>query len=128
MSRIIEPGLMNRDLPSESIIPAVNVKETRDDFQIEVAAPGLQKDDFEISYEKEQLCIAASVKKGRKEDEDNYLSKEYIRGSFQRTFHLPEKLIDADKIKARYELGILHINLPKKEEFRPKPAKKVKIS
>ena len=63
-----------------------------------------------------------------KNEEENYLRREYKYNSFRRSFQIPERLVDAEKIKAKYDKGILNITLPKKEEAKPKPAKKIKIS
>lgn len=128
MERFFDDDFMNWGMGKGSTVPDVNVRDTKDDYIIEVAAPGMNKEDFEINYEKEQLYINVSKKEDKKDEEENYLRREYNYQSFQRSFHVPERLVDADNIKAKYENGILYITVPKKEEFKPKPAKKIKIS
>ncbi|SHF54291.1 HSP20 family protein [Mariniphaga anaerophila] len=111
-----------------STLPAVNVKETENDFQLEVAAPGLKKDDFKINYNNGRLTIS-SEKEAKHEEKDGKVNRrEFCYQSFQRSFYVPEKAIDADKIEAKYNDGILHVKLPKREELKPKPPKEIKIS
>lgn len=107
--------------------PSVNVKEAEDKFTIEVAAPGLNKENFKLHLENEVLTIAAEVKKEQENKEENFTRREFSYGSFKRSFTLP-KSVDTEKIEANYENGILNINLPKKEEAKPKAAKQITIS
>lgn len=113
---------------TNTTIPAVNIKETDDDFQIEVAAPGMAKKDFKINLENNQLTISSERKAEDQREDDNYSRKEFSYQSFQRTFNLADNLIEGDKISAKYCDGVLCINLPKKEEVKPKPAREIKIS
>ena len=128
INQFFDQDFLSRGMERDFKVPDVNVKDTKDEYVIEVAAPGMKKDDFEINYEKEQLCISINKEEERKEEEEKYLRKEFSYQSFQRTFQIPEKLVDADKIKARYENGILYISMPKKEEVKPKPSRKIKIT
>ncbi len=114
--------------PTNTTLPAVNIKETKDDFQIEVAAPGMSKKDFKISLENNQLLISSEHKDEKKVDDDNYTRREFSYQSFQRSFTVDERQVDGDKISAKYCEGILCINLPKREEVKPKPAREIKIS
>ncbi len=114
--------------PGDSSLPAVNVKETDDDYQIHVAAPGLRKGDFRVNLENDRLTICSEKQDEQKEDEENYTRREFRYQSFQRSFHVPEDLVDAEKINASYGEGILTVKLPKREEARPKPAREIKIS
>jgi len=107
-------------------IPAVNIKEENDKFVLELAAPGMKKDDFKINLDNYQLTILAETKNEKKEKEDSYTRREFVYNSFSRSFTLP-KTIDIDKIKADYRNGILDIVLPKKEE-EAKLTKQIKIS
>jgi HSP20 family protein len=108
-------------------VPAVNVAESKEGFKIEVAAPGLQKADFKLNLEKNQLTISAQ--KEQKEDEatEKYTRKEFKYSSFQRTFTLPNT-VDGEKIAATYADGILSIALPKREEAKEKPAREIEIA
>lgn len=99
-------------------IPAVNVKENENNFQIEVAAPGLKKEDFKLSLHENRLTISAKQEAKTEEKTEKYTRQEFNYASFQRTFTLP-KNVDGDKIEATYADGILHVGLPKKEELKP---------
>jgi len=109
-------------------LPAVNIREDEKGFIVEVAAPGLEKKDFTIELN-EDLLIISSNKQTEKEQKENerILKKEFSYQSFTRTFHLPEEGIDRDRISARYENGILTIEIPKLEEKKVKPSKEIKI-
>lgn len=113
---------------TNTTLPAVNIRETKDDFKIEVAAPGMEKKDFDINLENDTLTISSEKEKEEKKEDENYSRREFSYQSFQRAFTLPEHLVDGEKIAARYEDGILKITLPKKEEAKPKPPRKIKIS
>ena len=109
-------------------LPAVNVKENDNEFSIEVAAPGMTKKDFNISFHNNVLTISSEKKEEKKEKEDNYSRKEFSYQSFQRSFTVSDNTVDSDKIAAKYTDGILTITLPKREEVKPKPLKEIKIS
>lgn len=114
---------------TNTTLPAVNIKETGNEYEIEVAAPGMKKTDFKINLDKDQLLISSERKeeKTNKEDE-NYTRKEFSYQSFQRSFAIPENLVDGEKITARYDDGILKVKLPKREEIKPKPAREIRIA
>ncbi len=112
-----------------STLPAVNVKENEDEFQIEVAAPGLKKEDFKINYDNGTLTISSEKKMENEEkDGEKVTRKEFSYQSFQRAFSISENVVKADDIAAAYKDGILHITLPKREEVKPKPAKEIAIA
>lgn len=102
-----------------SRIPAVNVAEAENEFHIELAVPGLKKDDFKINIEKDQLSISAEKKEVAPEDADEkkYNRKEFNYSSFTRTFTLPESA-DQGNVQAEYTDGILFIKVAKKEEAK----------
>lgn len=110
-----------------STVPAVNIIETNDHFQLEVAAPGLAKEDFKINIEDDVLTVSAEKKNESQENNKQYSRKEFSYVSFRRSFNLPE-VIDSEKVQATYENGIMSIVLPKKEEAKPKPAREIKVS
>ena len=107
-------------------IPAVNIKEENDKYLLEMAAPGLKKDDFNINLDNYQLTISSEKKEESEEKKDSYTRREFMYTSFSRSFTLP-KSVDVDKIKADYKNGILTVTLPKKEE-EAKLTKQIKIS
>jgi HSP20 family protein len=114
---------------TDTTLPAVNVKETEDSFEIEVAAPGMKKEDFKVNIENNVLTISSEKKEERKEEEKGrFTRREFSYQSFQRSFTIPENVIEGEKISARYCDGILCIVLPKKEEVKPKPAREISIA
>jgi len=113
---------------TDTTLPAVNVKENDEAFEIEVAAPGMNREDFKVKLENNLLTISSEKKEEKKEENGRYSRREFSYQSFQRSFTIPENLVEGDKISARYCEGILCITLPKKEEIKPKPAREIKIS
>lgn len=103
-------------------VPAVNVKETKEAFELELSAPGLQKQDFKLNVDDNLLTISYEKQTSKEQSsEDTKIHRqEFSTRSFKRTFTLDEK-IDADKIIAKYENGILSVTLPKKEEVKIAP-------
>lgn len=114
---------------SNSTLPAVNVKENDDEFILDVAAPGMKKNDFKINYDNGRLTISSEISNENIEKEGERTTlQEFNYRSFQRSFNVQENIVDPDKIKARYEDGILHVTLPKRDEVKPKPSREIKIS
>ena len=107
--------------------PAANILENPENFQLELAAPGLNKDDFKIHLENNVLTVSVEMEDEKREEGKNYTRKEFYYGSFSRSFTLP-KIIDFDKIKADYENGVLKVALPKKEEAKLELKKEIRIS
>jgi HSP20 family protein len=107
--------------------PSVNIKETKDAYNIEVAVPGFAKDSFKVKVEDNLLTIGAEAKEEKLEEGEKFTRKEFTHSSFSRSFTLPKTVV-ADKIAARYENGILYVALPKQEEAKQKGAIEVKIS
>jgi len=107
--------------------PSVNVIETDDDYRIEVAAPGLAKEDFDVNIEDNSLTISAEVKTEGTETTDKYTRREFNYSSFKRNFNLPDT-VNVKDIAAGYENGVLTLTLPKREEAKPQPARKIEIA
>ena len=107
--------------------PSANIIEKPEGFELEIAAPGLVKDDFKINLENAILTISSEMEDEKKEEGKNYTRKEFYYGSFSRSFTLP-KSVDTEKIKADYANGILRIDLPKKAEAKLEIKKEIKIS
>ncbi len=113
---------------TDTTIPAVNVIETNDSFTVEMAAPGMKKEDFQIELENEVLKIASRKETERKLKEgERYTRREFSYQSFLRTFRLPKSVVDDSKINARYENGILRILIPKREEAKLPAPRKIEI-
>lgn len=108
---------MGSDFASHA--PAVNIKETKDAFSLDLAAPGLNKEDFKINIDKNQLKVSANkeVKSEENKEDGKYTRREFNFNSFSRTFTLPNT-IDKKAINAAYENGVLTLTLPKKEEAK----------
>ncbi len=109
-------------------LPAVNVKENENEFVIEVAAPGMNKNDFNIKFHNNVLTVSSEKKDEKEEKNEKFTRKEFSYQSFQRSFTVAENAVESDKISAKYADGILLITLPKREEVKPKPMKEIKIS
>jgi HSP20 family protein len=124
---LMDWGMSNFSSPN-STLPAVNVRETNDDFVLEVAAPGMTKKDFKINYQNNVLTISSEKEEEREDKSNQYSRREFSYRSFQRSFTVPANEVDSDKISANYADGILSVKLPKREEVKPKPAREIKIS
>ncbi|MFY9307826.1 MAG: Hsp20/alpha crystallin family protein [Bacteroidia bacterium] len=111
----------------ENTLPAVNIKENAKQFTIEFAAPGFKKDDFKIQVEENTLNISAEKKEEKNEETEKFTRKEFSYNSFSRSFTLPQT-VDANKIDAKYDDGILCLNISKKEEAKTLPKKEIKVS
>ncbi len=112
----------------DPIMPSVNIKNGQDGFEIDLAAPGLKKEDFKIELEHDVLTISSEVEVEETEtDEDEcYTCREFSYQSFSRSFTLP-KIANTEKIDAKYENGILKVYIPKKDEAKAKLSKLIKI-
>ncbi len=109
-------------------IPRVNILETGDDFRVEMAAPGMKKDDFHVELDNDMLTIHSELPENNSENESvNYTRREFSYGSFKRSFYLPNT-VEAEKIKAKYNDGILSLLIPKKEEAKKRPTRTIAIS
>jgi HSP20 family protein len=98
-------------------IPATNIIENKDGYQVSMAAPGLKKHDFKIDVEGNMLTISSEREDSKEEKDARYTRKEYSYSSFNRSFTLPEE-INQEKIEATYDNGVLKLTLPKKEEVK----------
>lgn len=100
--------------------PPVNIHETADAFHIELVAPGLKKEDFKVSVEKGLLTISYEKKTEAETKDYKTHRREFSFSSFKRSFNIDEQ-IDADKIVAKYDNGVLNLSLPKKQEVKAQP-------
>ena len=121
--------LSNEWLPSSTLptkqLPAVNIQETDTSFLLELAAPGVKKEDLQVEIEKDILSISSQSDAPAEEDAQ-YTRKEYGYRSFRRTFTIPES-VDSKKIEAQYKEGILEVKLPKKKEMLQEAKKSIRI-
>jgi len=121
------PSAFSQNFNSGMSLPKVNIRETADEYFVEMAVPGMKKSDFKIELNNQNLLISTEKKEEKEETGDNYTRREFGYSSFQRSFSLPES-IDEEKIKANYNDGILNVHLPKREEAKQKPPKSIEIS
>ena len=105
--------------------PAINVVENEDNYEIEVAAPGMKKKDFNVSIENGVLTVHGRAEKEEEEKGKNFTRREFSTRSFTKSFTLPEN-VDEEAMKARYDDGILHLTIGKTEKVLP-PKKEVHI-
>lgn len=120
---------LNNFSATNTTLPAVNIKETGEAFEVEMAAPGMNKDDFKIELDGNQLTISSEKQThDEQKDGDRYTRREFSYQSFQRVFQLPKDVVDSDKIGARYENGVLHLVIPKKEEAKQRPPRTIQVA
>ncbi|MDB4924632.1 Hsp20/alpha crystallin family protein [Mucilaginibacter sp.] len=100
-----------------SRVPAVNIAETNGHYHIELAAPGLKKEDFKVNLDGDMLTISAEKEAEQGDRDKKYNKREYTYTSFVRSFTLPES-VDEGSIEAEYTDGVLRINIAKREEAR----------
>lgn len=107
IDKFFDKPFFNRD-----VLPAVNIRDTELNYEIEVAAPGFKKEDFKVATENGLLTISAETSSEQKEEKENYMRREFSRSSFTRTFDLPDNVVE-DHISAKYQDGLLTIDLKK---------------
>lgn len=113
---------------TNTTIPSVNIKENENEFEVEMAAPGMTKDDFRIELNNSVLTISSEKQSNNQSKEgENITRREFSYQSFSRSFTLPT-IVETDKITAKYENGLLRVNIPKKEEAKPRPTKQIVVS
>ena len=128
-SRDIWNWNMNNNSSTNTTIPLVNIKETNENFEVEMAAPGMNKEDFKVELDGNVLTITSEKRNEQEAKEgERYSKREFSYQSFYRTFTLQKDVVDADKIQARYEDGVLHLLIPKKEEAKQKPPRVIEIA
>ncbi|MBC7888959.1 MAG: Hsp20/alpha crystallin family protein [Ferruginibacter sp.] len=121
-------GLENSSLTGTTI-PAVNIRENNENFLVEMAAPGMNKHDFKVELNGNSLTITSEKNfEEEPKEEERYSRKEFSYQSFSRIFTLPKDVVDADKIEAKYENGVLYLVIPKKEEAKQKGPRLIQIS
>jgi HSP20 family protein len=119
-------GFLNSKPLTQDFKPSVNVIEEPEAFRLQLAAPGLTREDFEIELDKDVLNISVN-KEFKLQEGETIRRREFGDYDFKRSFRLSE-LIEADSINATYENGVLNIELPKAEEAKEKPARKIEIA
>jgi len=133
-----DDDFFNRDLmnwglsnfsDSNTTLPAVNIRETDNNYEVEMAAPGMEKKDFKVELDNNVLTISSEKMEERDENgKEKYSRREFSYQSFQRSFTLPKEVVDEDKIEAHYKNGVLHLTIPKKEKAKQKPPRKIEVA
>jgi HSP20 family protein len=107
-------------------IPAVNITEHKNVYEVSLAVPGMKKDDFKIDVNGNMFTISSEKEENKEEKDKKFTRKEYNYSSFSRSFTLPDE-INREKIDAKYDNGILKISLPRKEEAKKLTAKNIAV-
>jgi HSP20 family protein len=117
------PVLSNRT----SSMPAVNIREDEKNYTLDLAVPGINRDDLKIDMNDDVLTISSETKNETEENKDGFKRKEFSYSSFCRSFYIPENA-NRDKIEANYKEGILSVVIPKQDEEKNKLTRQIKIS
>lgn len=113
---------------TNTTLPSVNIKENADGFNVEMAVPGFDKNDFKIELNRNVLTISSEKKvENETKEGERFTRREYSYQSFSRSFTLPDSA-NGDMISAKYDNGILDVEIPKREESKPKPKRQIAIS
>lgn len=108
-------------------VPSVNIQETDNEIFLDLAIPGVEKEDVKINLEQNLLTISSNKEKSKEDVKNNFFKKEYSFDNFRRSFRIP-KSVDTDAIVANYLHGVLKLTLPKKEEAKPKEPRLIDIA
>ena len=129
----ISNDFFGRDLPAfftlenETTLPSVNILDGKEDILIEVAAPGLEKEDFKVNLHNNVLTISSEKQNNEEENDSKFMRKEFSFLKFSRSFSLPQT-VNTEKINAMHKNGVLSIRLPKKDEAKEKPSRQIAIA
>ena len=117
------PMLSNRT----SSMPSVNIREDEKNYNLDLAVPGINRDELKIDINEDVLTISSENKSENEESKDGYKRKEFSYSSFCRSFYIPEN-VNRDKIEANYKDGVLSVSLPKQEEEKTRLSRQITIS
>lgn len=128
VDQFLQDNIINRrnEMMGGNGVPKVNIVENNEEFLVEMAAPGMKREEFHVELDNDVLVIWAEVSGNEEEKSNSYTRKEFSYDSFRRSFHLPNT-VEVDKIRAKYQDGMLRLQIPKKEEAKRKPPKTIKI-
>ncbi len=113
---------------TSTTVPSVNIRETGDNFEVEMAAPGMDKQDFKIELDGNTLTISSKKEYNQESEQEGYSRREFSYQSFQRSFVLPKDVVDVEQITAKYENGLLHLTIPKQEKAKQKAPRLIEIA
>ena len=126
LDRFFRNDFMNLWNNGPERMPSVNIREEKDKYSVELAVPGLKKEDINVDVEGNMLTISCEKEEETKEGENDYSHREYNYSSFSRSLTLPEN-VDSSKISARYTDGVLRLGIPKREPSQKEKSSKIKI-
>lgn len=127
MDRLFNADKFHRDFSeTNSSSPLVNIKQAEDKYSVEMSVPGFDKNDFNIELNENELIISSEKEENKEHEGEKYTRKEFSYQSFRRSFTLPET-VDGDKISAQYKDGVLYVDIPKREEAKPKLPKQIAV-
>ncbi|TXE19853.1 Hsp20/alpha crystallin family protein [Psychroflexus gondwanensis] len=127
MDRFFNADKFHRDFSeTNSSSPLVNIKQAEDKYSVEMSVPGFDKNDFNIELNENELIISSEKEENKEQEGEKYTRKEFSYQSFRRSFTLPET-VDGDKISAQYKDGVLYVDIPKREEAKPKLPKQIAV-
>ena len=127
MDRLFNADKFHRDFSeNNSSSPLVNIKQAEDKYSVEMSVPGFDKNDFNIELNQNELIISSEKEENKEHEGEKYTRKEFSYQSFRRSFTLPET-VDGDKISAQYKDGVLYVDIPNREEAKPKLPKQIAV-
>lgn len=126
-NKFMVPDFMDDDFGSALKMPPANISENEKEFCIDLSAPGLKREDFKVEVENGDLVISNEKQEEEKEEKENYWRREFSYSGFSRRFTLPENTME-EKIAAKYDNGMLHVTLPKKEVSVKKAKKAIEVA
>jgi HSP20 family protein len=126
-NKFMVPDFMDADFENVLKMPPANISENENEFRIDLSAPGLKREDFKVEVENGDLIISSEKQDEEKEEKENYWRREFSYTGFSRRFPLPENTME-EKIAAKYDNGMLHITLPKKEVTTKKAKKAIEVA
>jgi HSP20 family protein len=112
---------------TQTTIPMVNIKESAENFEVEVAAPGMSKKDFKIQLDNNLLTISSQKESDEQTQQEGHSRREFSYQSFQRSFLLPKDVVGHDGILASYDNGLLRLTIPKREEAKQKGPRFIEV-
>ena len=127
LSNLFDDDLFLGTISKANTMPAVNIKEGEKSFTLELAVPGMNKNDLKINVENDVLTVSSESKNEVNEEKEGYKRKEFSYTSFCRSFYLPEN-VKIEDIKAVYKDGILNVEIPKEKEEELTKNREIKIS
>jgi len=108
--------------------PAVNLREQPGHYEVELAVPGVKREDIKVQLNGNTLTISCQKTAETREDNDRYISREFNYGSFSRVFQLQKDVVDIDQIDAKLEEGILKLRIPKTEKAKQQESRLIEVA